>query len=113
MEPANKARMRRLRLASLKRSLKTMTPKFRSLGFWGITKMALLFQIIGLICALIASIIASALFPTWVKANFDMHQWNLPMTVLWFGGYVSAILFPFVVSGSWLTAWVLRGILGD
>jgi hypothetical protein len=85
-----------------------MTPKFTSLGFWGITKLAFLFQVIGIIFSVITSIFLSAVFPSWVRATMDMDHWNFPMTVALYGGYVSVILFPFAVIGSWLVVSIAR-----
>jgi hypothetical protein len=85
-----------------------MTTKFKSLSFWDIAKLAFLFQVIGLIFALVAALFLSAVFPTWVRATMDMNQWNFPTTVLFFGGYVSTILFPFIVFGSWLVSLSAR-----
>jgi hypothetical protein len=88
-----------------------MTPKFTSLGLWGILKLAFLFQVIGLSFAVVVSVILSAVFPSWVRATMDMDQWNFPMTVTLYGGYVSIILFPFTVFGSWIVALLSRRIL--
>jgi hypothetical protein len=90
-----------------------MIPNFRVLGFWGIAKMAFLFQITGLTCAVVASALASMFFPAWVRSTFDMHQWNLPMTVIWLGGFASLVLYPFIVSGTWLLALTLGRICND
>jgi hypothetical protein len=89
-----------------------MTPKFTSLSFWEIAKLAFLFQFIGLVGVLITSIFLSTVFPSWVRATMDMDQWNFPATALFFCGYVSILLFPFIVLGSWLVVLMARKILG-
>ncbi len=82
-------------------------PTFLKVMKYGLTMMAG-----GLLSAVIATCALAAFLPKWVRATFDMSEWNLPlMTATYFMWFALAGL-PFMVTGGWAllrTAFWIRG----